>query len=316
MFFESFKVTGLAIGQIIILGAIGYALVKANILKEENLNFLSRLVVVVTLPALIFCQLIKDFSFDAYPYWWFFPVLSIVITGFGLFIGRIFSLFIKGEQAKIQFMSLIGFQNAGYIPLVLAGAILPEAMVGTMLVYIFLFMLGFNLAVWSLGVYMLTFEKSRKFDMASLFSPPVIATLFSLVFIYLGFAKSVPDVLFRPLKMVGECTVPMAIFVVSANLAYVKLKNISIKNMSLVIVAKLIVLPLAGMLLVLKLGMPQLIGTLIIMQLAMPPATSLSVIIRHYKKKDLLISHGIFFGHMVSLLATPIFLSLYFVLSR
>jgi len=126
----------------------------------------------------------------------------------------------------------------------------------------------------------------------------------------------VPDVLFRPLKMVGECTVPMAIFVVSANLAYVKLKNISIKNMSLVIVAKLIVLPLAGMLLVLKLGLPQLIGTLIIMQLAMPPATSLSVIIRHYKKKDLLISHGIFFGHMVSLLATPIFLSLYFVLSR
>jgi len=51
------------------------------------------------------------------------------------------------------------------------------------------------------------------------------------------------------------------------------------------------------------------------MQLAVPPATSLSVIVRHYKKEDLLISQGIFFGHIVSLVTLPLFLSLYFMIS-
>jgi predicted permease len=56
-------------------------------------------------------------------------------------------------------------------------------------------------------------------------------------------------------------------------------------------------------------------GLLVLMQLAMPPATSLSVITRHYKKEDLLISQGVFFGHIASVITIAIFLSLYFTLS-
>jgi len=46
----------------------------------------------------------------------------------------------------------------------------------------------------------------------------------------------------------------------------------------------------------------------------MPSATSLSVIARHYEKEDLLISQGIFFTHIFSVLSIPLFLSLYFTL--
>jgi len=49
--------------------------------------------------------------------------------------------------------------------------------------------------------------------------------------------------------------------------------------------------------------------------LAMPPATSLSVVTANYKKEDLLISQGIFIGHIVSIFTIPLFLSLYFILS-
>jgi len=54
---------------------------------------------------------------------------------------------------------------------------------------------------------------------------------------------------------------------------------------------------------------------LILMQLAMPSATSLSVIVRHYKKEDLLISQGVFFSHILSVITIPLFLSLYFTLT-
>ena len=311
MFLESFKITGLAIFEIFLLGAIGYFLVKKNILGAEGLNALSRLVIEITLPVMIFVQLIKGFTFHLYPNWWIFPLISIAITVIGLVIGEIFTVFIKGSQHKLQFLSLVAFQNSGYLPLALIAALLPKAQQEPMFIYLFLFLLGFNLVIWSFGVYMLSFHQNKKFELGSLFSPPVIATILSLFFIFLGLNRFLPGSLLKPLGLVGDCTLPLAMFVVGGNLAEIQLKHVDIKAVALVTIIKLI-LPLLGLALIMKLKIDFLIGLLIMMQLAMPPATSLSVILRHYKKEDLLISQGIFFGHIISILLIPVFLSLYF----
>lgn len=324
MFLDSFRITGLAVTQIFLLGAIGYFLVKKNILGDEGLNSLSRLVIEITLPIMIFCQLVKDFKFTLYPQWWIFPLISIAITIAGLAAGAGFIGFIKGTQQKLQFLSLVTFQNSGYLPLALVAALLPQDKVSSMFIYIFLFLLGFNLVMWSLGIYMLTFHQNRRFELASLsrtfkvrdlFSPPVIATLFTLLFIFLGLDRIVPEFIFKPLKMAGDCTLPLAMFVVGGNLGQIRLGRVDKKAMFLMILAKLIILPVLGLVLIMKFKLPQLLGLLILIELAMPPATSLSLIIRHYNKEDLFINQGIFLGHLVSLITIPIFLSLYFILS-
>lgn len=314
MFLESFKVTGLAVAQSFFMAAIGYFLIKKNILGDEGMDALSRLVIEITLPLLIFCQLLKDFSFSLYPNWWVFPLISIAITIAGLAVGVILSGFIKGGQHKLQFLSLVSFQNSGYLTLALVTAFLPADKLGSMLIYIFLFLLGFNLVLFSFGMYMLSYTKAKKFEIASLFNPPVIATLVSMALVFFGLNKIVPDALLLPLRMVGNCTVPLAMFVVGANIASLRLVHIDKKAMALVILAKLIILPLLGLWLVLKFRLPELVGLLIILQLAVPSATNLSVIIRHYKKDDLLISQGIFLSHIVSIVTLPLFLSLYFAL--
>lgn len=300
--------------QIFLLGAIGYFLMKKNILGEAGLDTLSRLVVEVTLPLLIFCQLIKDFRFDVYPNWWVFPILSLIITVAGLFLGGLFLGFIRGSEQKAQFLSLVAFQNSGYLPLALIAALLPEDKMGTMFIYLFLFLLGFNFIIWSFGVYMLHAHKNKRFELATLFSPPVIATGLSLVTIFFGLNKFIPETILRPLRMIGDCTLPLAMFVVGASLALIRLKKTDKKAAILIVLLKLIILPALGLWLVMKFKLPELLGLLIILELAVPPATSLSVIARHYKKEDLLISQGIFFGHIVSLVTLPLFLSFYFAL--
>ncbi len=314
MFLESFKVTGLAVAQIFLLAALGYFLIKKNMLGHEGLDALSRLVIEITLPVLIFCQLIKDFSFGLYPNWWVFPLISIAVTIAGLIVGSVFMGLIRGGQHKLQFLSLIAFQNSGYLTLSLVAALLPIDKLNSMFIYIFLFLLGFNLVMFSLGVYILSFTRAKKFELGTLFSPPVIATLISLIFIFFGLNKLVPDALLKPLRMVGDCTVPLAMLVVGGNLALIHLGHIHKKAMSLVILAKLIILPALGLWLVVKFRLPELIGLLILMQLAVPSATNLSIITRHYKKEDLLVSQGIFLTHVVSLVTLPLFLSLYFTL--
>jgi len=126
MFLESFKITGLAVAQIFLLAAIGYFLVKKGVLGPEGINSLTALVIKITLPILIFCQLVKDFRFDIYPDLVDFPLLSIFITILGLAVGVLFIGFIRGTQQRLQFLSLITFQNSGYLPLALGSFIITE----------------------------------------------------------------------------------------------------------------------------------------------------------------------------------------------
>jgi len=315
MFLDSFKITGLAVAQIFLLGAVGFVLVKKRFLEDQGLGVLSRIVIEVTLPLLIFCQLVKDFRFERYPNWWVFPLLSLLITACGLVCGLLFVKFIKGATPnRLQFLSLVAFQNSGYLPLALVNALLPKADASVMFIYIFLFLLGFNLLMWSAGVYMLTFSRAKKFEMGSFFSPPVITTLFSLVFIFFGLYKFVPQFVIRPMRMLGDCTLPLALIVVGGNLGQISLKKIDKRTLFFAVLAKMIILPLAGLWVLAQLGIPELMGLLILIQLAMPPATSSSLIISHYRKEDLCISQGIFFGHILSLITLPLFLSLYFSL--
>jgi predicted permease len=314
MFLEQFKITGLAMAQIFILGSLGYILVKKNILSHEGLDALSRLVIQIIFPALILSQMLKSFNFNLYPNWWIFPLISLAITVLGLAVGWLL-LKLSGLKAhKLQFVSLVAFQNSGYLPLAMAAAIFTGQQASDIFIFIFLFLLGFDLVAWSLGIYMLTYEKQVKFKLQSLFSAPVIANLTSLALIALGLNKFIPDVLWKPLSMVGNCTLPLAMVVVGGNIALVQLKDIDKKVTSIFLLGKLIILPALGILVVLRLALPHLLGFLIVMQLAMPSATSLSVIIRRFNKQDALISQGVFFSHIIGLLTIPLFLSLYLFL--
>jgi len=311
MFLTHFKITGLAMAQIFFLGGLGYVFVKKNILSHPGLDALSRLVIQVIFPALIFTQLLRNFSFSLYPDWWIFPLTSLIITIAGLILGWLLFKFLKLKTHKLQFLSLVGFQNSGYLPLAIAAAMFTGSDAANMFIYIILLLLGFDLVAWSCGIYMLTYEKQARFRLRSVFSPPVIANLATLALIALGLNKFIPYGVYKPVEMIGNCTLPLAMFIVGGNIALVQLKNIDGKAVFSLLLGKLIILPAAGIAIALKLGLPHLLGLLVVMQLAMPSATSLSVIIRHYKKEDALISQGVFFSHIVSLLTIPLFLSLY-----
>lgn len=309
---QHFKITGIAVSQIFLLAAIGYLLVKRKFLSTPGLDAISSLVMDVTLPVLIFCQLVKDFSFGAYSNWWIFPLLSIFVTILGLIVGFVVSFLIKGEQHRLQFISLVGFQNSGYLPLALVAALLTNSELSMMFIYLFLFLAGFNLVMFSVGVYILNFHREKKFNWLNLFSMPVAVTIFSLLIIAFGLNKYLPDAFIKPLRMLGDSTLPLAMLVVGGNLAEISLKYIDKRAMSLLILAKMIILPAIGLALVVFFALPKLIALLLLIQLAMPSAVTLSVILRNYKKEDLLVSQGILLTHVASIITVPLFLIIYF----
>jgi hypothetical protein len=208
---------------------------------------------------------------------------------------------------------LVAFQNSGWIPLALVAALLSPEEASSMFIYIFLFLLGFNLVMWSLGVHFLAYRRDKKFELTSLFSPPVLATIITMLLVALGVNRFIPELILKPLRMVGDATLPLAMFVVGGSLGLIQIRGVQVKPVILLVLAKLLILPLLGLLFIWRFSPPRLFSLLLIMQLAMPSATSLSLIITHYKREDLLISQGILLTHLLSLISIPLFISLVWI---
>ncbi|MDD5291588.1 MAG: AEC family transporter [Candidatus Omnitrophica bacterium] len=315
-FIYSLKITTNAILQIFLLGFSGYLLTRRKLTSAENLKFLSWATIILFFPCFIFAKLIENFNFQVYSNWWIFPLMSFVVTLVGILTGVLFVKLDKDlEKFKREFISLVTFQNSGYLPLILVAFLLPIESQEQVFIYIFLFLLGFNLIMWSVGVFYLRGKKER-FELSSLLSPPVIAVLAALFIISLGWANSIPQFLIRPVKMFGECALPLAMLVVGGNLAQIDFKlQESLKQVVYLVVAKLVFLPLLFFGIIFLIKPVYEIAFLILLQSIMPSATSLGVIMRNYDKKDNIISLGIFWTHVLSLLTIPLFLILFSALS-
>ena len=312
MLFSYFNPILQAMLQVFVLGLVGFILIKKRILSSAGLNGLTDFFIVLVFPALIFSQIVGNFDFKAVGYWWLFPLLSLGVSALGLLAGYGFGFSLKDAQVRREFIALSGFQNSGYLPLVLLKGILPAEQLSPMLIYLFLFLLGFNLVIWSWGVYFLSAHKAQGFSWGSLFSPPVIAVILGLAAVSSKIAGRIPQFILIPVEMLGNCSFPLAIVVVGASLAQLYNKQeLDLRNIIRLSLIKLCVLPLLGLLFLSLVRLPYLIGLLIILELAVPSATNLAVITRKYAQQEKIISQGIFVTHTLSLLTLPVFLTLF-----
>ena len=309
-----FKIISMAMLEIILLGALGFFLVRRKFTDQGALKFLARFVINVTLPLFIFAKIIKTFSFSLYPNWWIFPLIAIVVNAVGFGVGaawfNIFNL-TESKQHKRQLISLVSFQNAGYIPLILTATILSGLAAEKMFIYVFLFLLGFNLIIWSFGVWFMTGRSRRHFELLSLFSPPVVAIIVSLIFVALGVDRVLPGFIFSSAKLLGGCTLPLSMVVIGGDLATVSIRDVNKGAIANVVFLKLFLMPILALAVLWQIKPEYLIGFLIIFQAAVPPATSLSLITRHYNLEDKFISHGLFFTHLICIFSIPLWLVIY-----
>lgn len=317
MFLEAFKTIVVAMAELIVLGAVGFWLVHRKIVSENGLKMLSDLVIGLFLPCLMFTEIIKRFEPSLYPDWWMYPFLSMLMAIVGFFCGSVFLIFDKTlEKDRREFLGVTSFQNSGYLPLPLAASLLPAAVAPEMFIYIFLFLIGFNMMIFSWGACILDQERRGNcFDIKHIFNAPVVATVAALALVFLRMEKFVPALLMHPAESLGRVAIPLSIIVVGGNLASIEGRGgITWRPIASSLLIKLIVLPclFLGALIVVR---PKpLVGLLILLQAAMPPAALLSVISKSQKQGAHLINSAIFYGHLISVVTIPVFLALFWLI--
>ncbi len=286
-------------------------MIKKGILDDKSLDRLNELLIKVLLPALIFYQITSRFDAQAIPNWWMFPLMCFGVVLSGLVIGRGVLFMNRGCEKRNHFLAVSAFPNGGYIPLMMIAALFEGPAQQTLMIYLFLFLMGFDASTWSLGAWLVAGNKDDRHPLKRILTPPFITTLSSIVFVLLGLNAFVPEILMKPIKMFGDCVVPMALIVVGGTLARIEMHKVRNIDIVWAVAAKVILLPACALGVLLFIKIDFLLGYFILLEFCVPTATSLSVLGRMFDVESDFINQGILVTHIVSIFTIPLFLAIY-----
>jgi len=305
----TFYAVGLAIIKLFILALIGYLLRLRNVIDDKFVDTLSLLLVRGIFPALIISKTVTHFNFTAYPLWWIFPVAAILFSAIGACIGTILCLFLRKCTSRKEFIASVAFQNCGYLPMNLILFSFAGALADKLLIYMFLFLIGFNLVMWSFVPFFLAGRKSGMPKRDILFNPPVVATIFSLLVVAIAGPGSIPPVLMDPLRQLGHAAFPLAMLTLGAYLCRYKAYGFANKGALIAAgAAKLFLLPLIALLILYFVPLSYDHKFFLFLESMMPTAVSLVVIGSYVKCDNKFFSSSIFYTHVVAIFSIPFWL--------
>lgn len=307
---------------VIVAGLVGR---RRALLTAETTSALSRFVVEITFPALIFTQMLRTVDGPSLSESW--PI--VLLGGFILIIGQLVgmgtvSLFTRREQ-RPTYVFLVAAANWVYLPLPIALAVYGDPGVRAVL----LANVGAQFVLWTLGMWTLRGGKPDAESVRNLVANPgLIATAVGIVLaltvpvlntleiadpVTLTGAWLPAKVLIDALAMVGGLTIPLSLIVTGAQLGGLDLSDHRpSRTLTGVIVARLLLSPVALVAVVMLASLlggyaipevPRRIGYLIA---CMPVAVSCSIFTERFGGDTALTSRAIFYSTLLSILTVPV----------
>lgn len=319
IFKAAFGETFLAILVIFIIIVAAGLMVRRRILTQDQIQSLTRVTVNIFLPCLIFTKIVKTFDPGALPIWWVLPLSSFLIACVGLLMGYL--SFLRELPAKKNMLAMCSLHNAGYLILPIGAVLYPEQF-DEFALYVFLFVPVFSLILWSYGKYLCTSGEKERISFRSLITPPFLACVVSLVFVFLNVSRYFNDRdnyvlhgILRAMDLLGEATVPLANFILGAVLGSISFRIRSyIADALRVVGVKLILIPLL-VLLILHctrwFSDNALLCNFFILQAASPPATGLILQVKNYGGDVQKVSSLMLVCYSLSVLTLPFWLALW-----
>ncbi|MDO5516134.1 MAG: AEC family transporter [Clostridium sp.] len=224
----------------LIMMLIGFSAGKLKIVNEEFLDGLSRLIMRIILPILIFTNAVIGATLQdliqCYP---------VILLSIGMYIGLIIVFYLitkgmklKGDRGRVYEASMI-FGNAGFIGIPLLMAIFPER--GAL--YIVLMSIVDQTFLWTYGVNLTTPQKDKqKFNFKNFINPALCAVMLSLIVIILGI--HLPNSVLNPLATVGRASTPLSLIYLGGLFYFCNWKSVlKEKELYIGIIAKMIIFP-------------------------------------------------------------------------
>jgi predicted permease len=310
---------------------VGWAARRRGYLAADTTTALSRFVVDVALPALVFTQMLRTVTVSALREGWYAPLLVGVLILIAYLAGLLVAPWFSERDQKKTFIFLTAIPNWIFLPLPIVETMYGNAGVRTLL----LDNVGAQIMLWSFGVWILHGGvTAREACRNVVTNPGLIATALGVAVALMvpssrnweeatNFSGSLwhmaPGVVVQAMAMVGSMTVPVSLLAIGAQLGNLELHaHRPSRALWGVLLARLIVGPLltaAVGWMVLQAGVripevPRMISYLIA---TMPVAISCSMFTERFGGDVSLGAQGILYSTFFSLLTVPV---IFFLIQR
>lgn len=308
----SFVETFRALVPLAVMVGAGALLASRRWLSEVAVEGLSRAVVYVFLPALIFSKIVRGLDPVAMPYWWMIPLAAVGLFGLGFILTL---LVLPSAARRSRDVIPLGFMhNAGYLVLAL-GEVLVPAEFDRFSAYVFLFVLGNSPLLWSVGKVYITQSVPGAAEWKGFLTPPLIANLSAVLLVLSGAAAHIPSSLVSGVEMAGEAAVPTALLVLGASLSTIRFSRRTEWGIVLGCVAvKMILVPAVALGLLQLSGLREqwpLLCLMLALQAVSPHAVNLIVHVRTYGGNIDRAGSVILAAYLAGLLTIPLWLAVW-----
>lgn len=266
-----------AVGVLLVIGILGFLIIKRHMLPGETLSLLTPLAIEVGLPALIFANIIRNFRPDLFENWGLYPLWWAGFTLYALVLSALFCLMARRPFRRDIFLSLF-FQNAIFFPLPILMTVFGESSVHVLALFLFtLFHPSFYFSI-----YPLFFPGAGlRFRLNRIFNPVLVCTLIAVSICLTRSQDSVPRFLLTGFGTVGAMTVPILMLMLGGNL-YLDFRRrgrIYFLEIYKFVMIKNILFPLLWLVVLVFLRPPTPIALVSMFQSAMPPSISVPAVI-------------------------------------
>jgi predicted permease len=299
----------------------GWLARRRGFLSADFTATLSRLVVDVAFPALVFTQMLRTVDAAALRDGWIAPLACGLLIVIAYFVGLLLSPVFSGKSQRNTFVFLVAIPNWIFLPLPIAQALYGDTGVRTVL----LCNVGAQVVLWSFGVWILhgamrqaaknlltnigLWATAAGIAMALLF--PAAHDLETANPAELSPVMMLPGALVQALAMVGSLTIPLSLLAIGAQLGELSIAVHRFpKVLWGVLLARLLFAPLVTVTIgfaLMKMGfvIPEETRMIIYLIAVMPVAISCSVMAERYHGDVALAAEGIFYSTFFSLLTVP-----------
>ncbi len=267
--------------------AMGALCRRRNWLDQQSDHSLANLITKVLLPAYFLSRILSGPQLESVTSAWQPPLFGFAMTTVGFGLGFLFArtfgerVGLRGESQQRAFALCVGICNYGYVPLPLAERFYPDAVVPLILHNV-----GVDLALWSVGVALISGSKDKGWARV-LLSPPFVAVILACVLKATIDVAQIPTEIMFVATQLGNCAIPIGLLL-SGAITMDFLSDVSWMRSTAIplsaIAIRQCVLPVVMLAVAYVLSLGTSMQEVVVLQAAMPAAVFPIVLVRLYNR--------------------------------
>lgn len=284
----------------LILITVGIVCSKTKIISKESNKDLSKFVLQVVNPVMIFMSYQTDYKPELVKNLLLTFVLSLGAYAVTILLAYLLIPSKKGRETELERFSAI-YSNCGFMGIPLVNALF--GMEGVF--YLTAFITVFNLIVWTHGIILISGEKSMKNIVKVLYSPTIIAIVLGIITFFLQIRLH--EVPAKALEFISQLNTPMAMIVSGVTMAETNvLKLLKKGGIYYICFLRLLLIPAILAALLSPLGISEKVRLTVIVAASAPPAAMCTLQCIRYGRNSVYSSEIFTAGTILSVLTLPL----------